>query len=193
MLTNGRPKRAPRTAILRSQPRARQHPPPTASPLIRATEGNGISLRAWKTSRNTPTPSSAFRGSAFAAWISEKSPPAQNALPAPVRTRTRADSSWASSLRAWSSSWPSARDSALRRSGRLRVRVTTPSFSLLTRSLIRLSSPSPRLGPLTFILSPPPPPPPPPGGGEKGGGIYRGGGGGGAGGGGGTPRAPTPG
>src|SRR5437899_1433073 len=55
------------------------------------------------------------------------SPPAQNALPAPVTTTQRTLGSSSTSSAAWKSSRPSPRVSALNASGRLSVIVATPS------------------------------------------------------------------
>src|SRR2546422_318506 len=85
--------------------------------------------------------------------IALTSPPAQNPRPAPVSTITPTAASAASRGSASSSASSIGPDSALSRSGRLRVSTATPSFTLSSRSLVMIASAkcryrTPRQGPV---------------------------------------------
>src|SRR5947207_4489987 len=114
--------------MTRSPARARLNPPPAATPLTALITGLGLRTRRdtapcrYVVSSLTSAP---IRGRLSAKSFT--SPPAQNALPAPVMTTQRTLGSSSTSSAAWKSSRPSARLSALSASGRLSVIVATPS------------------------------------------------------------------
>ena len=132
MRANDSAKLAWSEAIRRSQASARFKPAPAAGPLTAAMDGNGsatsLSIAARPASiRGRSASAPAPRCLSAAMWWT--SPPAENARPAPVTTRApippRAE---AASSAAMSCSRMSSAN-ALRRSGRLRTRVATPSAS----------------------------------------------------------------
>src|ERR1700691_958178 len=127
-------KTASAAATAMSQQLTSPTPPAKAAPLTRATTGFGISLRVRSISAR-PMASATFRVSSSPAmrFIQLMSPPAEKALPAPVSTTTRTLPSAPRVRKAPANSAISASSKALRTSGRLRVRVTTPRLSAANR------------------------------------------------------------
>src|SRR4051794_194299 len=126
-------KRALAAASRTSQTSASCVPAPVTGPLTAATVGfssrssSVISeVRRWESWRNS-------RGSQSRSNL-DRSPPALNALPSPVRIRARTSGSSAASSKAARSAAASSPSIALRRSGRARVTVRTPS-SVSVRSM----------------------------------------------------------
>src|SRR3954453_17502765 len=126
-------KRAEAAARRTSQTSASCVPAPVATPLTAATVGfsrrssSVIRLvRRWLSWRNS-------RGSQSRS-NRDRSPPAEKALPAPVRISARTPGSSAAASKASRSFAASSPSIALRRSGRARVTVSTPS-SVSVRSM----------------------------------------------------------
>ena len=130
----------------RSQAIASERPAPAAAPRTMAIVGLGSSCSqretsicersAWAFSSSVVPPNS--RPSAMALT----SPPAQKPRPAPVRTMTPTSASSASRGSASSIASSISPDIALRRSGRLRVSVATPSFTDSSSSWVMTILPS---------------------------------------------------
>jgi len=76
-------------AIVMSQNSAIVAPRPMAAPLTLAMIGFGQSRMAWTSFLPFSNSARNSFGSSIISWIAEASPPAQKALPAPVRTTTR--------------------------------------------------------------------------------------------------------
>src|SRR5215211_2001777 len=111
-----------------SQARASWVPAPATAPLMAATTGfSSRSIAAMRAVSRCEC-----RRNALGVQSRSKrtrSPPAQNAVPAPVRTTARVAGSSAAASSAPPSVWASSSSSALRASGRLRVSTATPSSS----------------------------------------------------------------
>jgi hypothetical protein len=117
MRTSGKAKRAPVAAIRRSQASANSSPPPKARPLMAAITG----LLNWSSG-------STMRGRCGSGAVEAlRSPPAQNALPAPVSTTTRIDESASNAAKAAVNSARMSSLMALRLSGRSSVTRATAS------------------------------------------------------------------
>ena len=113
----------------RSQASASAMPAPAAGPLTMAIVGFGISCSSREISirpRNSATACSTLTSAGRSAMFLT-SPPAQKARPAPVRTTAPTPASPARRGNASDSASIIGRASALSRSGRLSVKVATPS------------------------------------------------------------------
>ncbi len=127
-LFSGRPKRAERAAMRRSQASASSSPPPTHVPLIAAMSGFSRASRSLKklvSSRVLARNTGVFQSVSNV----DTSAPTQNVLPVPVNTTTRTVSfAYSSSARARKSPRISI-EIALFFSGRLMVTTAIPSVS----------------------------------------------------------------
>src|SRR4051812_22579205 len=122
--TSGKPNVAAGAARRTSHSSASPKPPATAGPLTAATMGTGSRARISK-SRSLVSTSSSLCARSPPNCVT--SMPAQNAEPAPVRTRQRTAGSPLAVSSASASSTRSSIDRALRFSGRSRVTRATPS------------------------------------------------------------------
>src|SRR4051794_22062978 len=119
-------KRAFVLATTRSQPRARLHPAPTATPRTLAIVGCGNLCKARATSPTERICASPCGGGPSSAPC-HRSAPAQNSPPAPVMITTRSAVLPAISLKVSRSSLHICRVAAFFLAGRLSMTVTTPS------------------------------------------------------------------
>src|SRR5262249_758302 len=124
-------KRASHAATARSHCATSWQPAAVAMPCTRAITGIG-SRRRLSIRREHCVKSRWWYASEGRARISRRSCPAQNALPAPARTRTRALASLSSASSSPCSAASSPSDSALKACGRLSVSVMTPRASRST-------------------------------------------------------------
>ena len=117
-------------AIATSHTQAIPTPPPKAPLWMRPIKGSGISFRARsiKASFRAST-ILVSRSASICCFIQPRSPPAQNTLPRPDMTTTRAPSRSSTVSAKWVSSEIICADSALRLSGRFSSSETTPRAS----------------------------------------------------------------
>src|SRR5919206_974591 len=141
-LTSGTPRRAPRTATMRSQARAISKPPARANPSIAAISGLRAARRVMPANPRSPTYGRSPATNAL------RSMPALKPRPVPANTPTVSPSSASSASSAAATPSASARLTALRASGRLSVMSRTPS-----RRSVRTGSSGMRA---TLPASPPP-------------------------------------
>src|SRR5262245_50297582 len=121
----------------RSQASAIERPAPAADPAIMATVGLRMSCSSRDTSTRWRSNSKRLSGVSLRPApdaIALTSPPTQNVPPAPLSSTARTSGSLAARVAASTSRNPSSGLSALRRSGRLSVRVSSPRSSDSSRT-----------------------------------------------------------
>src|SRR3990170_2055516 len=152
MFWYARVKRADSAATTRSPASAREIPAPAATPLTAERTGLGTRRRDAMKACSRTVSSRKFPGaSAPKDPIRATSPPAENALPLPVRTMQRTPGSSPRAETASSSSVPISRSYAFIRSGRFILIVATPPCSSTITVLIG-PPPSRSMSPGTFLI-----------------------------------------
>ena len=116
-------KRASSLATMRSQPRARLQPAPTATPRTLAIVGFA---HRWRARAALPTNRMATRGASCVPVKPDRSAPEQKSPPAPVTTSTLSSAACPTSVKTSRSSAHIVGVAAFLRSGRFMVTVTTP-------------------------------------------------------------------